>query len=34
MTRQLKSLAVDAAMMTLVALVVFAVAFNILDSWF
>jgi hypothetical protein len=34
MTRQIKSLAVDAAMLILVGLAVFAVAFNILDGGF
>jgi hypothetical protein len=34
MTSRAKSLAVDAAMLILVGLAVFAVAFNILDSWF
>jgi hypothetical protein len=33
-TRQLKTLAVDAAMLILVGLAVFAVVFNILDGWF
>jgi hypothetical protein len=33
-TSRTKSLAVDAAMLILVGLAVFAVAFNILDSWF
>jgi hypothetical protein len=34
MARQFKSLAVDAAMLILVGLAVFAVVFNILDAWF